>query len=178
MTSEPGAIALHPEATEDPRTLRWATPRTALPFLGAVLAAPGLDELEPGLVERVEAVPGALVVTLAARRSWRAEAGAVRTALIAALSHPDRWTPGPDAAPAGGDELLRRVAEAAIDGPVGEIAAAHGGSIELVEARDGVVAVRMQGACRGCAAASITLHQRLEREVRRRVPGLVGVEER
>lgn len=173
-----GAVALHPESTGDPRTLRWAAPRTALPFLGEVRSAPGLDALPEGLLEHVEAVPGALLVTLAEGRDWRREGPAVRTALVAALSHPDRWGPGADAAPADGDDLLRRTAEAAIEGPVGEIAAAHGGTIELLGARDGVVEVRLHGACRGCAASAITLHQRLDQEVRRHAPHLAAVVER
>ena len=60
---------------------------------------------------------------------------------------------------------------------MGEIAAAHGGSIELVGARDGVVTVRMHGACRGCPAAVLTMRQRLETQLRRRVPGMRAVEE-
>ena len=171
-------MALHPEATGDAATLRWVVPGFDPPFLGEVRAAPGLDDLENGLLERVEAAPASLLVTLAAGRDWRAEGARVRRALIAALSHPERWVGGADAVTLDADALLRRVAADAIDGPIGEIAAAHGGSIELVDARDGEVAVRMHGACRGCAAATITLHQRLERELRRRIPAFERVVER
>lgn len=172
-----GTIALHPEATDAPATLRWRAPRTEIPFAGVVATAPGLDELEPGLVERVEAHTGSLLVTLAAGRSWREEGARVRHALVAALSHPDRWTPAPDARALDADALLRAVAEEAIAGPIGDIAALHGGAIELADARDGVVEVRMHGACRGCAAATITLHQRFERELARWAPGFREVRE-
>lgn len=165
-----GVIPLHPERTDNPRAMRWVTPATPPPFLGAVAAAPGLADLPRDWVAAVVADPGAVVITLTDATDWSAAGTRVRTALTTALSHPERWIPGPGAVPATEDELLRRTAAAAIDGPIGEVATAHGGSIELLAARDGVVSVRMHGACHGCSAASLTLHQRLERELARRNP--------
>ncbi|KAE8762461.1 NifU family protein, partial [Georgenia thermotolerans] len=75
------------------------------------------------------------------------------------------------------DARLRAAAEEVIAGPVGDLARSHGGRIELAEVRDGVVAVRMSGACHGCPAAAVTMHARLERLVRERCEGLVEVRE-
>jgi Fe-S cluster biogenesis protein NfuA/nitrite reductase/ring-hydroxylating ferredoxin subunit len=47
----------------------------------------------------------------------------------------------------------------------------HGGHVELVSVEDGVVAVRMSGACRGCAASAMTLRRGIETALRERVPG-------
>ncbi len=48
---------------------------------------------------------------------------------------------------------------------------ADGGDIELVHVDDqGVVSVRLQGACRGCPAASMTLKQGVERNLMQHVP--------
>jgi Fe-S cluster biogenesis protein NfuA len=60
-------------------------------------------------------------------------------------------------------------------GAVGQFARSHGGAIDLVRVHDDVVTVRLTGACHGCPAARITLHQRLERELRRRYPALLAV---
>lgn len=170
------AIALHPEATDDPQTLRWVAPCSSIPFAGEVVSFPGADEVQ-GVLSRVVAAPGALFVTLSTGYSWRDEGPRIRRTLIAALSRPDRWVGASDAVELDADGLLHAVAEELIDGPIAEIARVHGGSIELVSAKDGIVSVRMHGACHGCAAASITLHQRLERELRRRVPHFIHVTE-
>lgn len=184
-------IAIHPETTASPRTLRWVVSHLTLPFAGPVASAPGLDDLgltdarvaeqggEPGtaVVERVEATADAVLVTLAPGRDWRSEGPAVRTALTTALGRLDEWVPGARAHELGPDDALRMCATELIEGPVGQIATAHGGSIELVEAHDGVVSVRMHGACKGCPAAVITMHQRLENQLRRRVPDLREVVE-
>jgi NFU1 iron-sulfur cluster scaffold homolog, mitochondrial len=72
---------------------------------------------------------------------------------------------------------LRAAAAAVIDGQAGELALSHGGRIELVDVRDGVVTVTMTGACRGCPAAGITLRHRLADQIRRRCPDLRTVVE-
>ena len=49
---------------------------------------------------------------------------------------------------------------------------ADGGDIELVNVDEstGVVSVRLQGACRGCPSAAITLKMGVERHLKERVP--------
>ena len=46
-----------------------------------------------------------------------------------------------------------------------------GGDIELVSvADDGVVSVRLQGACKGCPSAQMTLKMGVERHLKEKVP--------
>ena len=45
-----------------------------------------------------------------------------------------------------------------------------GGNVELVDATDGVVKVRLTGACGGCPMASMTLKHGVERALKERVP--------
>ena len=49
---------------------------------------------------------------------------------------------------------------------------ADGGDIQLVEVQEqtGVVKVRLQGACRGCPSAAMTLKMGVERHLKERVP--------
>ena len=49
---------------------------------------------------------------------------------------------------------------------------ADGGDIELVDFNEqtGVVSVRLQGACRGCPGAAMTLRMGVERHMKQRVP--------
>lgn len=47
---------------------------------------------------------------------------------------------------------------------------ADGGDVELVDVKDGVVTVRLTGACGGCPMAAMTLKMGVERLVREEVP--------
>jgi Fe-S cluster biogenesis protein NfuA len=47
---------------------------------------------------------------------------------------------------------------------------ADGGDAELVDVSDGVVKVRLVGACGGCPMSTMTLRQGIERVIRQEVP--------
>ena len=53
---------------------------------------------------------------------------------------------------------------------------ADGGNVELVDVEEGIVKVRLTGACGGCPMAQITLSQGIERRLRDAVPELKAVE--
>jgi len=53
---------------------------------------------------------------------------------------------------------------------------ADGGDVELVAIENGVVKVRLQGACHGCPHAQITLKQGIERYLKEQIPEIVAVE--
>jgi Fe-S cluster biogenesis protein NfuA len=54
---------------------------------------------------------------------------------------------------------------------------ADGGDVELVDVtEDGVVRVRLQGACHGCPMAQMTLKDGIERALKEQVPGVTEVE--
>jgi len=49
----------------------------------------------------------------------------------------------------------------------------HGGNVELVDVRDGVVRLRLEGACGSCPASQITLKAGVERALLEALPGRV-----
>jgi len=51
-----------------------------------------------------------------------------------------------------------------------------GGDVELVEYRDGVVVIRMHGACQGCALLDDTVSNGIEAILKEEVPGVTKVE--
>ena len=51
-----------------------------------------------------------------------------------------------------------------------------GGDIELVDVVDGVVKVRLKGACSGCPMSQMTLKQGVEKALKEDVPEVVSVE--
>jgi len=53
-----------------------------------------------------------------------------------------------------------------------------GGDLELVDVTDeGLVKVRLHGACVGCPSSQITLRMGVERTLKERVAGVTGVEQ-
>jgi len=64
---------------------------------------------------------------------------------------------------------MREKIEAAID-RVRPALQSDGGDLELVEVKDGVVSVRLTGACGGCPMATMTLKNGIERIIREEVP--------
>ena len=73
------------------------------------------------------------------------------------------------------DDLKARVARV-IDDEVRPALAMDGGGIELVDVVDGVVTVRLQGACRGCPAARITLAHGVEARIKEKIPEIDHIE--
>jgi Fe-S cluster biogenesis protein NfuA len=53
---------------------------------------------------------------------------------------------------------------------------ADGGDVELVEVQDGVVKVRLTGACGGCPMSQMTLKMGIERILKKEVPEVKEVQ--
>lgn len=52
---------------------------------------------------------------------------------------------------------------------------ADGGDVELVDVSDGVVTVRLTGACQGCPMSQMTLKNGVERVIKENVPEITSV---
>ncbi|WP_025736298.1 NifU family protein [Mycobacterium genavense] len=167
-------IEIHATATDDPAQLRWVVAPQQLPPRGTVRAAPGRlgALLDAGVIEKVVVGGGGILITIGAANSWRELGDDIRAALGEALRDPSGWTVDETPLPAG---TLAAAVEELLAGPVGALAASHGGSIELVSVVGHQVTVRMAGACDGCPGASATLRDALECELRRRVDDQVVV---
>jgi Fe-S cluster biogenesis protein NfuA len=53
---------------------------------------------------------------------------------------------------------------------------ADGGDVELVDVEDGVVKVRLQGACSGCPMSQMTLKNGIEKFLKKEIPEVKSVE--
>lgn len=159
------ASELHPERVEgDPATLRWVLPH-AVPADGG----PALRHLvDHGVLAGVVAGRGSILTVLAEGRTWREVGMTVRDAVRASLT-------GPDATVTHDDAALWAAVSTVLGGPAGAYVGSHGGRAELVDVADGVVTLRLGGACTHCPAAGATLEATLAREIRARYPALVEV---
>jgi Fe-S cluster biogenesis protein NfuA len=73
-------------------------------------------------------------------------------------------------------KLTRLEVEAALDEARPELVK-HGGNVELLGVNDeGVVLVRLTGACSGCKHASSTLHNVIAKALKARLPKVARVE--
>ncbi len=53
---------------------------------------------------------------------------------------------------------------------------ADGGDVELIDVEDGVVKVRLQGACAGCPMSQMTLKNGIEKILKKEIPEIKSVE--
>jgi len=54
---------------------------------------------------------------------------------------------------------------------------ADGGDVELVSVEDGIVSVRLTGACGSCPSSTMTLKMGIEKAIRDEVPEIKAVEQ-
>lgn len=52
----------------------------------------------------------------------------------------------------------------------------EGGDVKLVDIKDGIVRVKLQGSCAGCPFSQMTLKNFIEKELKKDVSGVTGVE--
>ncbi len=75
-----------------------------------------------------------------------------------------------------GEELKNQVA-AVLDG-IRPHLQADGGDVELIDVSDdGIVKVKLTGACGGCPMAKLTLKRGIEARLKEKVPGVTAVEQ-
>jgi NFU1 iron-sulfur cluster scaffold homolog, mitochondrial len=166
-------IPIHAIATADPQQLRWVVAAEELPSAGTVRRAPGRLGvlLNDGVISEMVVRTADVLITLRAGHRWRELGDDVREALDDALLNPTGWRVD---ASTDADQLAAIAAEL-LAGPIGALAESHGGSIELVSVVGHTVTVRTSGACHGCPAVESTLHDNLQRELRRRTGQRVTV---
>ena len=65
---------------------------------------------------------------------------------------------------------MREKVEEVLNSKIRPLLQADGGDIELVDVEEGVVKVRLTGACAGCPGAAMTLQMGVERLLKEAVP--------
>jgi Fe-S cluster biogenesis protein NfuA len=74
-----------------------------------------------------------------------------------------------------GDLRMRKKVEEAIN-KIRPMLQADGGDVELVDVQEGIVTVRLQGACAGCPMSQMTLKNGIEKLLKKEIPEVVSVE--
>lgn len=88
-------------------------------------------------------------------------------AILADAARPTPWgRPDPE---------VRAAIQELLDSEVNQGIAGHGGSISIVDYKDGNLRIAMSGGCQGCASSQVTLRQGVEVMVRRVAPEVVEI---
>jgi Fe-S cluster biogenesis protein NfuA len=69
---------------------------------------------------------------------------------------------------------MRDKVEKALD-KIRPVLMADGGNVELVDVEEGVVKVKLTGACGGCPMSQMTLKMGIERVLKQEIPGIKEV---
>src|SRR5713226_1417780 len=122
-------------------------------------------------VEKLQLIGHLLVVTKTAEREWKDLGQEIESVLTSYLISGEALTP---------DDVqekmmllgrsTREKVQYLIDTQINPGVAEHGGSIQVVDVRDGGVYLRLHGGCQGCGAADFTLKQGIETILKRAVP--------
>ena len=70
---------------------------------------------------------------------------------------------------------MKEEVEAAIE-KIRPMLQADGGDVELVDVQEGIVTVRLQGACAGCPMSQMTLKNGIEKILKKEIPEVASVE--
>lgn len=176
MSAAVDVVPMHPETVDDrAQTVRWVVPPDTVPFAGQVREAPGpLGRLmTDGVIQAIVCESCAVLVRLGDAHTWADELSRVRDALGVSIVN-DGWQPY-DEAQRGPAALLTAAVHEVLAGQAGDYVRSHGGEVHVASVADDAVEVTFAGTCGHCPATGITLHDRLEVEVRRKYPALRSI---
>lgn len=74
----------------------------------------------------------------------------------------------------GGKKTMKETVEKVLE-KVRPALRADGGDVELIDITDGIVKVRLHGACGGCPMSQITMTKGIEREIKKAIPDVKKV---
>ncbi len=178
------------EGTPNPATLKFLPGRDVLGSAGTADFVAGDDSARSPLAARLFGLPGVARVFLGAdfitvTKSDSVEWQALRPQVLGAVM--EHLLAGLPVLEGAGEEEVEDVdpadAEIAaqikdlLDARVRPAVAGDGGDIVFRGFRDGIVKLRMQGACSGCPSSRATLKHGVENMLRHYIPEVMGVEQ-
>ena len=122
-------------------------------------------------IEKIQLIGHLLVVTRTAEREWSDLGPEIESTLTLYLISGQALTPDDVQ-----DQMMligrntREKVQYLLDTQINPGVAEHGGSVQIVDVKDGGVYVKLNGGCQGCGAADFTLKQGIETIIKRAVP--------
>ena len=179
-------LRMHAERTPNPDSMKWVLGRAVTPpgrsFHFDAPPPPGVSALAERLLG-IEGVVGVLLasnfvtVTRHPEVEWRDLAEPIVAALKECLADGAPALAADFAAASGGgaeQEVAERI-RGVLDAEIRPAVAMDGGDVDFVAYRDGIVELRLVGACDGCPSARVTLEHGIAARLRERLPEVKGV---
>ena len=177
---------MHTERTPNPDSVKWVLERQVLAEGRPVALEPGTTPGVSALGACLLEIPGVVALLLAERSitvnksptaDWRALGRRVSQVI---RDWDDSGEPllGPDyQAPevAADDDVVARI-RSILETEIATFVEQDGGEIQLESFEEGVVRVRLRGACEGCPSSIITLKMGIEVRLREEIPEVRSVE--
>jgi len=164
--------------------MKFLTERTLLPVGSADFRDPA-SALRSPLARRIfdlDGVEGVFIsqnlvtVTANAQEHWERLLPEVSNAIREFIrSGEDAVEGGQDTHAQVEGEAVARIKEI-LDDQIRPAVAMDGGDVIFVDYKEGIVYLRMQGACGGCPSSTMTLKQGIEARLRHFIPEIVAVE--
>jgi len=177
-------IPIHVQGTPNPRSMKFLTERSLLPA-GSVDFRDPQSALRSPLARRVFDVDGVegvfvsqnlVTVTADDEQKWEAMIPQVSEAIRDFIRSGEAAVPGgQEGHAAGSGEVVDRIKEI-LDDQIRPAVAMDGGDVVFVEYKEGIVYLKMQGACGGCPSSTMTLKQGIEARLRHFIPEIRSVE--
>jgi NFU1 iron-sulfur cluster scaffold homolog, mitochondrial len=122
-------------------------------------------------IAKLQMIGHLLVVTKTASREWNDLGPEIESVLTSYLISGQALTPEDvqETMMLMGRNTREKI-QYLVDTQINPGVAEHGGSVQVVDVRDGGVYLRLHGGCQGCGAADFTLKQGIETIVKRAVP--------
>jgi Fe-S cluster biogenesis protein NfuA len=131
------------------------------------------------LAERLFSVPGVnrvdlygktVVIRKQSQDTWRAIGPQIGAAIRDHLRSGQPAVPVESIRNRSDESKLRESIDRILQEQVNPAVASHGGAISILDVHGDTVFLQMSGGCQGCASASVTLRQGVERTLREQVP--------
>lgn len=177
---------IYTEITPNPATLKFVTQKILMPkgsadfpTVESAAASPLARTLyELSFVTGVFVSANFVSVTKSGETAWETAIPVIKKAITAFLESGLAVIEGLDSGEEGAadeSDTVRRIKQLLEDN-IRPAVAMDGGDVIFESFTDGVVRLRMQGACSGCPSSTMTLKMGIEGLLTRMVPGVTAVE--
>lgn len=170
--------------TPNPRSVKFLTDRTLLPTGSADFRDPEAARRSPlamrlfdlDSVEGVFICQNFVTVTTSSEDVWHHLTQEVTQKIRDFLASDEEAIQGGTETDSSADGEIEAKIKEILDSQIRPAVAMDGGDVVFVDYRDGLVRLRMQGACGGCPSSTMTLKAGIEARLRHFIPQVERVE--
>lgn len=183
MSTDMKSIQISAEPSKDPAVCKFTVNRILYPEGSVSCRSVSQAEGSP-LLEALFAVEGvrevlvfgsSVTVAKSAEEPWQVIGKHIGAAIRKSFESGKPLIAEDQSEKLPSEKELRLKIETLMESEINPYIASHGGRIEIVDIKGTVVYVHMSGGCQGCASASVTLRQGLEKLIFGNIPEVTEI---